>query len=43
MSVWWMAVITVVVVALPFVLMTAYHHADEADGRGRRISRRWRA
>lgn len=39
----WMVVIAVVVVALPFVLMFAFNGANEADSRGRRISRRWRA
>jgi hypothetical protein len=38
-----MWVIAVVVVALPFVLMIAYHRDDVADSRGRRISRRWHA
>lgn len=39
----WMWVITVVVVALPFVLMLSMNGTNEADSRGRRISRRWRS
>ena len=42
MSVVTMAVITAVVVLLPLVLMLAFNRTDEADSRGRRISRRWR-
>lgn len=38
----WMIVIAVVTVALPFVLMFAFNGTDEADSRGRRISRRWK-
>ena len=42
MSPWAMVVITAVVVLLPVVLMVAFNRTDEADSRGRRISRRWR-
>lgn len=42
MSTWVMVVITAVVVLLPVVLMFAFNRTDEADSRGRRISRRWR-
>ena len=38
-----MAIIAAVVVALPVVLMLAFNGTNEADSRGRRISRRWRA
>ena len=38
----WMVVITVVVVVLPLILMLAMNGTNEADSRGRRISRRWR-
>jgi hypothetical protein len=31
------------VIALPLLLMAAFHGADRADGRGRPLSRRWRA
>ncbi|MGH8933194.1 MAG: hypothetical protein ACRDZO_21825 [Egibacteraceae bacterium] len=43
MALWLMWAIGVVVVVLPFVLMVAFNGTDEADGRGRRISRRWHA
>ena len=39
----WMIVITVIVLLLPFALMFAFNGRNEADSRGRRISRRWRA
>lgn len=39
----WMVIITVVVLVLPLVLMFTMNGMDEADSRGRRISRRWRA
>ncbi len=42
MSTWVMVTIAAIVVALPFVLMLALNGRDEADSRGRRISRRWR-
>jgi hypothetical protein len=42
MSVWAMVIITAVVVLLPVVLMFAFNATDQADSRGRRISRRWR-
>ena len=42
MSVWTMVIITLVVVLIPVVLMLALNGVDEADSRGRRISRRWR-
>ncbi len=41
MSTWAMVAVTVVVVALPFVLMVAFNRDDRADSRGRRISSRW--
>ena len=34
--------IAAIVVVLPFVLMLAFNGTDQADARGRRISRRWR-
>lgn len=42
MSVWTMAILTAVVVLLPVLLMVVFNRSDEADSRGRRISRRWR-
>ena len=42
MSAWTMVIITVAVVAIPVVLMVALNGSNEADSRGRRISRRWR-
>lgn len=42
MSVWAMVIIATVVIVLPVVLMFAFNRTDEADSRGRRISRRWR-
>ena len=39
----WMIVITVTVLLLPVVLMFMFNGRNEADSRGRRISRRWRA
>jgi type VI protein secretion system component VasF len=39
----WMIVITVIVLLLPVVLMLGFNGRNEADSRGRRISRRWRA
>lgn len=42
MSTWLMVLITAVVVLLPLVLMVAFNRTDQADSRGRRISRRWR-
>ncbi len=41
MAVGWMIGLTVLVAALPFVLMVVFNGTDEADGRGRRLSRRW--
>ena len=41
MAAWLMWTIATVVVVLPFVLMFAFNGTDEADARGRRISRRW--
>ena len=38
----WMIWLTVVVLLLPLVLMFAMNGRNEADSRGRRISRRWR-
>ncbi|MBA2575391.1 MAG: hypothetical protein H0V05_01925 [Euzebyaceae bacterium] len=43
METWSMWVLGVFFVALPFVLMAVFNGADEADSRGRRISRRWRS
>ena len=43
MSIWAMVIIAAVVLLLPVVLMLAFNGTDEADSRGRRISRRWRA
>lgn len=43
MSIWTMVIIAAVVVLLPVVLMFAFNGTDEADSRGRRISRRWRS
>lgn len=42
MTVWAMAVVTVVVVLAPVVLLAVFHGDDVADSRGRRWSRRWR-
>ncbi len=42
MSIELMVWLTIAVVALPFVLMVVFNATDEADARGRRISRRWR-
>lgn len=36
-----MLALAVVIVALPFVLMTAFNRGDRADSRGRRTNRRW--
>jgi hypothetical protein len=35
--------VAVVFTVLPFVLMRVFNGRDGADGRGRRIDRRWRA
>ena len=43
MSGWAMAIIAAVVILLPVVLMLAFNGTNEADSRGRRISRRWRS
>lgn len=43
MSVTTMIVLTVIIVALPLVLMFWFNGRNEADSSGRRISRRWRA
>ena len=43
MSVVAMVIIAAVVVLLPVVLMFAFNGTNQADSRGRRISRRWRA
>ena len=43
MSVRVMVILTAIVVLLPLVLMFAFNRTDQADSRGRRISRRWRA
>jgi hypothetical protein len=37
-----MWVVAAVFTALPFVLMRAFNGRDQADGRGRRVDRRWR-
>ena len=39
----WMIVITVIVLLLPVALMFMFNGRNEADSRGRRVSRRWRA
>jgi len=41
MAPWLMWTIAVVVIVLPFILMIAFNGMDEADSRGRRISRKW--
>lgn len=41
MSTTLMLVLSAIVVLLPVVLMIAFNKSDEADARGRRISRRW--
>ena len=38
-----MAIIAAAVILLPVVLMLAFNGTNEADSRGRRISRRWRS
>lgn len=38
----WMYVTAAAVVLLPLVLIAAFHGADVADSRGRRVSSRWR-
>lgn len=43
MSVRVMVILTAVIVLLPPVLMVLFNRTNEADSRGRRISRRWRA
>ena len=43
MSGWTMAIIAAAVVLLPVVLMLSFNGTNEADSRGRRISRRWRS
>lgn len=42
MSTTTMVVLAAVIVLLPVALMFAFNRTDEADSRGRRISRRWR-
>ena len=42
MSALTMVVLTAIVVLLPVVLMFAFNGRNEADSRGRRISRSWR-
>ncbi len=41
MPAWLMWTIAIAVVILPVVLMLALNGRNEADSRGRRISRRW--
>jgi hypothetical protein len=41
LALWVMWAISVAVVVLPFILMIVFNGANETDGRGRRISRRW--
>jgi hypothetical protein len=41
MTIWVMALVTVVVLLLPLALMVIFHGSDVADSRGRRINRRW--
>ncbi len=43
MSVLAMVIIAAAVVLLPVVLMFAFNGTNQADSRGRRVSRRWRA
>ena len=43
MSILTMAILAAVIIALPLVLMLAFNGRNEADSRGRRISRTWRA
>lgn len=43
METWVMWLLGAVIVALPFALMLAFNGRNEADSRGRRVSRRWRA
>ena len=43
MSTMLMIVLAAATVLLPLVLMVAFNKANEADARGRRISRRWHA
>ena len=43
MSTTLMLVLSAIVVLLPILLMIAFNKGDEADARGRRISRRWHA
>ena len=43
MSIATMVIIAAVVVLLPVALMFAFNGTNEADSRGRRISRRWRS
>lgn len=42
MSALTMAILAAIVVLLPVVLMVAFNGRNEADSRGRRISRAWR-
>ncbi len=37
-----MAAIAVAAVLVPFVLLALFNGGDVSDGRGRRLSRRWR-
>lgn len=37
-----MLILATIIVLLPVVLMFAFNRTDEADSRGRRVSRRWR-
>lgn len=43
MSDWVQWLVAVAVVALPVVLMLAFHGDDLSDSRGRRLWRRWHA
>ena len=43
MSTTTMVIVAAVVVLLPLVLMFAFNGTNQADSRGRRLSRRWRA
>jgi hypothetical protein len=43
MDPWLMWVVAIGTVLLPFLLLVVFNGTDVADGRGRRISRRWRA
>jgi hypothetical protein len=43
MEPWLMWTLALAFILLPLVLMVVFNGADEADSRGRRVNRRWRA